>query len=79
LEIFCAEVYKQAAKERQEDISSAFTCKPKLRLHEKLESPATMTPVLKGEKKGRAIPLQAWTVPESSKRLRFPDFETIGT
>jgi hypothetical protein len=30
-------------------------------------------------KKGKAIPLQAWTGPESSRRLRLPDFKTIGT
>ena len=29
--------------------------------------------------KGKAIPLQAWTGPESSRRLRLPDFKTIGT
>ena len=29
--------------------------------------------------KGKAIPLQAWTGPEGSKRLRLPDFKTIGT
>jgi len=28
---------------------------------------------------GKAIPLQAWTGPEGSKRLRLPDFKTIGT
>jgi hypothetical protein len=28
---------------------------------------------------GKAIPLQALTGPEGSKRLRLPDFETIGT
>jgi len=27
----------------------------------------------------RAIPLQAWTGPEGSRRLRLPDFKTIGT
>jgi len=30
-------------------------------------------------KKGKAIPLQAWTGPEDSRRLRLPDFKTIGT
>jgi len=30
-------------------------------------------------KKGKAIPLQAWTSPEGSRRLRLPDFKTIGT
>jgi hypothetical protein len=29
--------------------------------------------------KGKAIPLQAWTDPEGSRRLRIPDFKTIGT
>jgi len=34
----------------------------------------------KGTKgKGKAIPLWAWTGPEGSKRLRLPDFKTIGT
>jgi hypothetical protein len=29
--------------------------------------------------KGKAIPLQAWTDPEGSRRLRLPDYKTIGT
>jgi len=29
--------------------------------------------------KGKAIPLQAWTGPEGSRRLRLPDFKTTGT
>jgi hypothetical protein len=29
--------------------------------------------------KGKAVPLQAFTGPEGSKRLRLPDFKTIGT
>jgi len=29
--------------------------------------------------KGKAIPLQAWTGPEGSRRLMLPDFKTIGT
>ena len=28
---------------------------------------------------GKATPLQAWTGPEGSSRLRLPDFKTIGT
>jgi hypothetical protein len=42
-------------------------------------------PVYKGEGKGKvtgnckAIPLQALTDPEGSRRLRLPDFKTIGT
>jgi len=27
----------------------------------------------------KAIPLQAWTGAEGSRRLRLPDFKTIGT
>jgi hypothetical protein len=30
-------------------------------------------------KKGKTIPLKAWTGPEVSRRLRLPDFKTIGT
>jgi len=29
--------------------------------------------------KGKAIPLQVWTGPEGSRRLRLPDFKTLGT
>jgi len=29
--------------------------------------------------KGTAIPLQAWTGPDGSRRMRLPDFKTIGT
>jgi hypothetical protein len=28
--------------------------------------------------KGKAIPLQAWTGPQGSRRLRLSDFKTIG-
>jgi hypothetical protein len=28
-------------------------------------------------KKGKAVPLQAWSGPEGSRKLRFPDFMTI--
>jgi hypothetical protein len=28
--------------------------------------------------KGKSIPLQTWTGPEGSRRLRLPDFKTIG-
>jgi len=30
-------------------------------------------------KKGKAIPLQACIDPEGSRRMRLPDFKTIGT
>jgi hypothetical protein len=29
--------------------------------------------------KGKAIPVQAWTGPKGSRRLRLPDFKTIDT
>ena len=28
-------------------------------------------------KKGKAVPLQAWSSPEGSRKLRFPDFVTL--
>jgi len=31
------------------------------------------------EGNGKAIPLQAWTGPEGSRRLRLPDFKSNGT
>jgi len=34
--------------------------------------------ILKGKDKGKAMPLQAWTGPEVSRRLRLPDLMTIG-
>jgi len=29
--------------------------------------------------KSKAIPVQAWTDPEDPRRLRLPDFKTVGT
>jgi len=34
--------------------------------------------VVEGLVKGKVIPLQAWTGPEGSRRLRLPDFKTVG-
>jgi hypothetical protein len=34
---------------------------------------------LKYTQKSKANPLQAWTSPEGSRRLRIPDFKKIGT
>jgi len=31
------------------------------------------------KKKGKAIPLQAWTGSEGSRRIRLPDFKTVNT
>jgi hypothetical protein len=30
----------------------------------------------KGKGKSKAVPLQAWSVPDGSRKLRFPDFLT---
>jgi hypothetical protein len=37
-----------------------------------------LTEMSKKVKKGKAIPLEAWKGPQGSKRLRLPDFQTIG-
>jgi len=29
--------------------------------------------------KGKTTPLEAWKGPEGSRRLRLPDFKTVGT
>ena len=29
--------------------------------------------------KGKAVPLQTWTGPKVSRRLRLPDYKTVGT
>ena len=39
----------------------------------------TFTAYICKKVEGKAIPLQAWTGPEGSRRLKFPDFKTIGT
>jgi len=31
---------------------------------------------LKGKGKGKSVPLQTWSGPEGSRKLRFPDFMT---
>ena len=33
-------------------------------------------PSMLGKGKGKAVPLQAWSGPEGSRKLRFPDFMT---
>jgi hypothetical protein len=35
--------------------------------------------IIYGKGKGKAIPLQALTGQEGSRRLKLPDFKTIGT
>jgi len=39
--------------------------------HEHLQTTSDYTQV-----KGKAVPLQAWSDPEGSRKLRFPDFTT---
>jgi hypothetical protein len=34
---------------------------------------------VKPKGKGKAIQLQVWTGPEGSRKLRLPEFKTIGT
>ena len=43
------------------------------------KTPVSMYHIKVKVKKGKAIPLQAWTGPEVSRRLKLPDFKTIGT
>jgi len=38
-----------------------------------------ITYLLEVKGKGKAIPIQAWTDPEDSRRLRLPVFKTIST
>jgi len=33
----------------------------------------------KGKGKGNAIPVQVWKSPEASRKLRLPNFMTVGT
>jgi len=33
--------------------------------------------MLKAKDKDKSVPLQAWTGPEGSRKLRFPDFVTV--
>jgi hypothetical protein len=53
-----------------------LTNKPTFTFIESLSIVHTFTYVYKLVK---AIPLQAWTGPEGSRRLRLPDFTTDGT
>jgi hypothetical protein len=62
---------------------SAFSNTNKIRkdffhLRKEADSIRNVVPILECCK-GKVIPLQAWTGPEGSRRLRLPDFMTIGT
>jgi len=53
------------------EVTDAESCRRKQSL------PKRLILILLG--KVKAIPLQAWTSPEDSRKLRLPDFKTIGT
>jgi hypothetical protein len=38
--------------------------------------PRIVQPIVPSKGKGKAVPLQAWSGPESSRKLRFPDYMT---
>ena len=46
-----------------------------IRLHVKVAF-QFISPLLSSSSKGTAVPLQAWSGPEGSRKLRFPDFMT---
>jgi hypothetical protein len=50
-----------------------------VRRREKILEYAGTDVLINGKGKGTAIPLQAWTGPEGSRRLRLPDLKTVGT
>ena len=43
---------------------------------ERINGNCTLYSVSVTGKKGKAVPLQAWTGPQGSRKLRFPDFVT---
>jgi hypothetical protein len=45
-------------------------------LYSRNTTTTTTTTTTKGKGKGKAVPLQAWSGPEGSKKLRFPDYMT---
>jgi hypothetical protein len=57
---------KKRGEENYENPHEIFSCKIKKQIY-------------CGHVKGKAFPLQAWTGPEGSRRLRLPDLKTIGT
>jgi hypothetical protein len=44
---------------------------------QRLNHYATPVTTIQDKKKGKAVPLQAWSGPESSRKLWFPDFMTM--
>jgi len=59
-----------------EEISETFTCEIKSKTAV-AKTAFIKTHVLFASKPA-AIPLQAWSGPEGSRRMRLPDFKTIG-
>jgi len=52
-------------------------CSPGYDINRYLSTFKLFSPSLVGSKgKGKAVPLQAWSGPEGSRKLRFPDFMT---
>jgi hypothetical protein len=45
----------------------------------KVGHPAVLSYNRLSKAKCKAIPVQPWTGPEGSRKLRFPDFKTIGS
>ena len=62
---------------RKTDYSNVLTA-PQDKCDQRTENNVSVGTRRRGGK-GKAIPLQAWTGPEGSRRLRLPDFKTIGT
>ena len=65
----CIQRYIKQGLARRDEVTSL---RRKLEIEERLPPPERRC-------KGKAIPLQAWTDPEGSRRLRLPDFKTVGT
>ena len=44
--------------------------------HQEFKTVHTATGLCQTKGKGKSVPLQAWTGPEGSRKLRFPDYVT---
>jgi hypothetical protein len=63
----------ESAWSRRQHLQTALRYTAHLSLNKTLRRDITI------QKKVKAIPLQAWTSPQGSRRLKLPDFKTIGT
>jgi hypothetical protein len=62
------------------DVRSAFSFKHRTLYTARTEKEFDSPPTAGVEAVGKAAnPLQTWTGPEDSRRIRLPDFKTIGT